>query len=130
MSLIVDQGSVPGLNNQKVTFLDGNVNGITAASTLETVTNPQRTFDLPTTGVSMVITKLTGSGTGVVKVILNPGINGGEYRTQVNVNELFPEPDGTTYSIDLCLSGAASPGLPPNTPIGICIPTQAIMTLL
>jgi len=86
---------------------------------------------LPTTGVSMVVTKLTGtSNIGVVKVILNPGINGGEYREQVNVNELFPEPDGTTYSVDLCLSGAASPGLPPNTPIGICIPTQAIMTLL
>ncbi len=130
MSLIVDQGSVPGLNNQKVTFLNGNVNGIQAASALETVTDFQRTFDLPTTGVSMVVTKISGEDQGVKKVILNPEITGGEYRTQVNVNELSPDTGGTTYSVDLCLSGAASEGLPANTPIGICIPTQAIMTLL
>ena len=50
-------------DNYKVTFFDGNVNGVTAQSSLMVVTGFARvpTEQLSTNGVSFVITKLTGS---------------------------------------------------------------------
>ena len=106
---------------------------------LQIVTGLARTTDLSTNGVSITITKLTSPGnTGivprVVKVIPSGGIviNGGKFTASVNVNELDPE-SGAQYTISLCPNGAeadAGVGAPANTPLGLCIPDQAFMTLL
>ena len=64
-------------DNYKVTFFDGNINGVTALSSLMVVTGFARvpTEQLSTNGVSFVITKLTGStNIGVVKVIRSGNI--------------------------------------------------------
>lgn len=146
MSVIVDHGlddllhAVPA--NHKVIFRDGNVNGITAFSTLQVVTGLERMFDLSTNGVSITITKLTSpNNTGVVprvvKVIPSGSIviNGGKFTTSVNVNELDPE-SGAQYTLSLCPNGADTgsgleplPNSPP-VPLGLCISDQAFMTLL
>jgi hypothetical protein len=140
LSLIVDHGNDPSMfANHKATFFDGNVNGVTASSSLQIVTGFQQITDLPTNGVSMVIRKLTLNqarvlNPPVVKVLLDPEIqiNGGEYRSHVDVNDLIPDIGGTQYSIDLCLFGAVEvdPSVTATTPRGTCIPGQAIMTLL
>lgn len=123
-------------DNYKVTFFDGNINGVTALSSLMVVTGFARvpTEQLSTNGVSFVITKLTGSANiGVVKVIRSGNIttDGNKYSVDphVNVNEIFPESDAQ-YSISLCPSGVeeTDPSLPANTPIGICIANNARLT--
>ena len=125
--------------NFKVTFFDGNVNGVTALSSLMVATGFTRvpTAELSTNGVSFVITKLTGSNNiGVVKVIRSGSISteGNKYSVvpHINVNEIFPE-SGAQYSISLCLNGEEErdpslPPLAPNTPIGICIADNARLT--
>src|SRR4030095_10538045 len=61
MSVIVHHGQDANqFASHKGVFKDGNVNGFTAASSLQVVTGLTRTFDLSTNGVSMVIQKLTG----------------------------------------------------------------------
>lgn len=133
MSVIVDHGQDPNqFASHKVVFKDGNVNGFTAASSLQVVTGLTRTFDLSTNGVSMVIQKLTGQNPGIKKVITSGGIqiNGGKFVASVNVNEIDAE-SGAEYTISLCTNGAEQTGaLPPNTPVGICIPAQAYFSLL
>jgi hypothetical protein len=145
ISLIVDHGlddplpyQVPA--NHRIVFNDGNVNGVTARSSLQIVTGFARTVDLSTNGVSIAITKLTSPSVGpsfvpvVVKVIPSSQIviNGGKFTTSVNVNQLQPE-SGAQYTVSLCPNGAESDaglGAPANTPLGLCIPDQAFMTLL
>jgi hypothetical protein len=142
ISLVVDHGDVPLATpaNHKVVFLDGNVNGATAFSTdpsttaLQTVTGVERTFDLSTEGVSIVIRKLTGSNQGIVKVIRSQDIviNGGKFTASVNVNDIDAE-SGAQYTISLCPNGAESGSgadTDPLVPPGLCIPDQAFMTLL
>jgi len=135
MSVIVDHGDVSLASpaNHKVIFFEGNVNGFTASPYLQVVTTPTRTFDLSTNGVSIVIKKLTGTiDIGVVKVIRSPDIQiiGGKFTASVNVHDISPE-SGAEYTISLCPSGVEETGtLPANTPIGLCIPDQAFMTLL
>jgi hypothetical protein len=139
MSVIVDHGDVPLTEsaNHKVTFKEGNVNGFLASPFLQVVTTPTRTFDLSTNGVSIVIKKLTdGNGNPVdevVKVIRSADIQiiGGKFSASVNVNEISPE-SGAQYTISLCPNGAEEtlPLTDTTTPLGLCIPDQAFMTLL
>ena len=135
MSVIVDHGQDPEqFANHKVTFKEGNVNGFTASPYLQVVTGVTRTFDLSTNGVSIVIQKLTGTfDVGVVKVIRSADIQiiGGKFSTSVNVNEISPE-SGAQYTISLCPNGAEQtlPLTDTTTPLGLCIPDQAFMTLL
>ncbi|HKZ03966.1 MAG TPA: hypothetical protein VJU81_00725 [Methylomirabilota bacterium] len=127
--------SDPLTENYKVLFKDANVNGITAVSSLRVVTGETRvTGELSTNGVSFVITKLTGTfGLGIKKVIPSSEITiiGGKFAGSVNTNDIDPE-SGAQYGISLCPNGTEQndPSLPPNTPLGICIADQAIMTLL
>jgi hypothetical protein len=123
--------------NYGVQFLEGNVNGITAASSLQTVTNFVRKTDLSTNGVSITITKLTSISvppqpTGVVAVIPSSQIiiNGGKYTTSINVNQMQAE-SGASYAISLCPNGTEQndPNLAPNTVLGNCIADQSRMTL-
>ena len=121
--------------NYGVQFLDANVNGITAASSLQTVTNLVRKTDLSTNGVSIAITKLTSptnQPTGVVAVIPSSQvtINGGKFTASINVNQMAAE-SGASYAISLCPNGTEQndPGLDPNTVIGNCIADQGQMTL-
>jgi hypothetical protein len=141
MALLVDHGDQPLTTpmNHEVTFFDGNINGVTAASFLEVVTGIVRTFDLSTNGVSIVISKLTLNQVPlaeplIVKVIRSADIqiNGGKFVSSVNVNDLQPDVGGTEYAINLCPNGVEVPDPPllPTVPLGICIPDQAIMTLL
>jgi hypothetical protein len=121
-------------DNYKVTFFDGNVNGVTALSSLQVPTGFTRvpTAQLSTNGLSIVITKLTGSNPGVVKVIRSGAIatGGNKYSTTAAVGDLLPE-SGALYSVGLCPSGTEEndPSLPANTPIGTCIANHATMTL-
>src|SRR5262249_51647755 len=140
ISLVVDHGNdTSTFANHKATFFDGNVNDVTALSSLQIVTGVQQVTDLPTEGVSMVIRKLTRNQTRVqnppvVKILLDRDIeiNGGQYRSHVDVNDLNPDVGGTQYSIDLCLFGAVevAASVTATTPRGRCVPRQAIMTLL
>jgi len=140
IAFIVSPASPPAdpAENYKVTFFDGNVNGITAFSSLQAVTGVTRIFDLSTNGVSIVITKLTSptaAPLGVVKVVRSTDIviNGGKFTTSVNINDIQPE-SGATYGISLCPSGAETDFVPDGdaalTPPGICIANQATMELL
>jgi hypothetical protein len=139
IALVVDHGQDANeFANHKVVFFDGNINGITALSSLQLVTGQQRTFDLATNGVSITITKLTSPGNAsfvptVVKVIRSGSIviNGGKFAASVNINDLQPE-SGARYTIGLCPDGAeeVDPSLPANTPLGLCIGDPAFMTLL
>ena len=141
IAFIVSPASPPAdpAENYKVTFLDGNVNGNTALSSLQVVVNVTRTFDLSTNGVSFVITKLsspTGAPLGIVKVIRSADIiiNGGKFATSVNINDIQPE-SGAQFGISLCPNGAETDFAPDGpapelTPPGICIANQARMTLL
>lgn len=139
IAFVVDQGSpaspLPDPVNHKVIFLDGSVNSATAFATLEVVTDVTRTFDLSTNGVSIVITKLSGtSGLGVVKVIRSGQIviNGGKFTASVNVNDIQAE-SGAQYAISLCPDGAEAESGANDNPLvapGICISEAALMTLL
>lgn len=159
MSLIVDHGiGVPltpcspsdtsACANHMVTFFDGNVNGFTALSSLQIVTGVTRTFDLSTDGVNIMITKLSDPTAPasyqatlpkIVTIVPSTDItiNGGKYTSSVNVNALEPN-SGATYAVSLCPNGSAiDPILNPLQdtsgawrPQGICIPDQAIFTLL
>jgi hypothetical protein len=141
IAFIVSPASPPAdpAENYKTTFLDGNVNGFPAQSSLQVVADVTRTFDLSTNGVSIVITKLTSpsaSGLGVVKVVRSTDIviNGGKFTTNVSVNDIQPE-SGAQYGISLCPNGAETDFAPSGpdpelTPPGICIANQATMGLL
>jgi hypothetical protein len=131
----VSPPSDPLTDNYKVTFFDGNVNGVTALSSLMVATGFTRvpTAQLSTTGLSIVITKLTGtSNLGVVKVIRSGNITTGGNNFTVNPNismsDIFPE-SGATYAFSLCPSGVEQTDAPENTVIGICIANQAILTI-
>jgi hypothetical protein len=121
--------------NYKVTFFDGNVNGVTALSSLQKVTGEVRITDLSPNGVSITITKLTSPGnlgTGIVKVVPSSQIQiiGGKFTTSVSVNEISAE-SGAQYGISLCPNGTEeNSSLADNTVLGVCIADQAIMTLL
>jgi len=139
--------------NHRVTFFDGRVNGVTASSSLQVV-SPDATFrkvsNLPTSGVSMVIRKLTSNGQPLanpeVKVVLRdcapdappscvPDIvvNGQQFRGKTGIQSLQPDTNfPTKYSIDLCLNGQEEgiPSTNPPTPTGLCIPDQTILTTL
>jgi hypothetical protein len=125
-------------DNYKVQFFDGNVNGVTALSSLMVATGFTRvpTAQLSTTGVSIVITKLSGTNNlGVVKVIRSGNIStGGNNFTvtpNISMGDLFPE-SGARYAFSLCPSGVETdldPSLDPKTVLGICIANQAILLL-
>ena len=118
--------------NYKVTLFDASVNGISAGSSLQVITNFVRVTDLSTNGVSIVIQKLTtaipNGNTGVVKVVPSSGIiiNGGKFTTSVNVNDIQAESQ-QSYAISLCPNGTTDndPNLPANTVIGNCIADNA-----
>lgn len=144
-AFVNDHGSLPltTFKNHLTTFFDGNINGVTAAPFLEVVTPRARVTLTSTNGVSFVITKLTQVVNGikvpldtpvVVKVIRSQDItiNGNKFTTTFNTNDIQADQGGTDYVISLCVSGAedVDPSLPPNTPVGICIQNQALMTLL
>jgi hypothetical protein len=127
-------------DNYKVTFFDGNVNGVQALSSLMVATGFTRvpTAQLSTAGVSIVITRLFSPvlnlPLGVIKVIRSGNLStaGNNYTVTPNINmgELSPERGGK-YGFSLCPSGVeeTDPDLPDNTPIGICIADQATLTL-
>lgn len=119
--------------NYGVRFFDGNVNGITALSSLQVVTNFVRVTPTSTNGVSIAITKLDGVGAGVVKVIPSSEIviNGGKFTTSASINDIVPE-SGASYAVSLCPNGTEQndPNLAENTVLGICIADQARFTLL
>jgi len=114
--------------NYKVTLFDASVNGISAGSSLQVITNFVRVTDLSTNGVSIVIQKLTGQNTGVVKVVSGSDIiiNGGKFTTSVNVNDIQAESQ-QSYAISLCPNGTTDndPNLPANTVIGNCVADNA-----
>ena len=123
--------------NYKVTFFDGNVNGVTALSSLMVATGFTRvpTAQLVTTGVSIVITKLAGTNNlGVVKVFRSGNLDtsGNKYSVTptITMSQIFVE-SGAKYAFSLCPSGVeeTDPNLDPKTPIGICIADQAILTI-
>ena len=131
--------SDPPTTNYGVQFLDANVNGITAAPSLQVVTNVVRNTDLSTNGVSIAITKLTSPTnlfTGVVTVIPSSQIiiNGGKFTTSINVNQMQAE-SGASYAISLCPNGteqndpSLNPPTGPFTVLGNCIADQGRMTL-
>jgi hypothetical protein len=109
------------------------VNGITALSSLQVVTNFVRVTPTSTNGVSIAITKLDGVGAGVVKVIPSSEIviNGGKFTTSASINDIVPE-SGASYAVSLCPNGTEQndPNLAENTVLGICIADQARFTLL
>lgn len=130
----VSPASDPLDENYKVTFFDGNVNGITALSSLQKVTGEVRiTEGLTPNGVSVTITKLTMDNPGVVKVIPSSQIlfSGGKFTTTTPINDIDPQ-SGAKYSISLCPFGTTDndQNLAANTVLGICIDDPAIMTLL
>jgi hypothetical protein len=152
---INDHGSLPltTFANHRVTFFDGNVNGVTALSSLQVVspTGFRQVSDLPTSGVSMTVRKLTLNQVPiadppVVKILLDSctptppattcdpdiEINGHQYRAHFNINSIQPDSSGGLFSIDLCPFGAeeVDPSVTATTPRGMCIPNQAILTLL
>jgi hypothetical protein len=127
-------------DNYKVTFFDGNVNGVTALSSLMVATGFTRvpSAQLDTTGVSIVITRLLSPvlnlPLGVIKVFRsgNLSTDGNKFSVTPNppLSELTPE-SGGKYGFSLCPSGVeqTDPSLPANTPIGICIANHATLTL-
>jgi hypothetical protein len=158
LALVVDHGvGVPltpcspsngsACANYKVTFYDANVNGVTARSSLQVVTNVTRITDLVPDGVSIVITKLSDPSVPantlpkVVKVIQNPPegsglpplivINGAKFTSSVKVVDIEAN-SGATYAFNLCLNSAeisAENPLTAGVARGICIPDQGIATL-
>jgi hypothetical protein len=132
--------------NFKVTFFDGNVNGVTALSSLMVATGFTRvpTAQLNTTGVSIVITRLLSPvlnlPLGVIKVFRsgNLATDGNKFSVTPNMNlsDLTPE-SGGKYGFSLCPSGVETdfildPSLypDPNTAVlGICIANHATLTL-
>jgi len=131
IAFIVDRGvsGVDTTDNFKATFVDGNVNGITAQSSLQVVTDQVRVTPTSTNGVYIVVTKLDGTNNvGVVKVIPPSDIviNGGKYTTSVKVVDIFAE-SGAPFAISLCPNGVETGFNPdsPNPVVGICIPDNA-----
>jgi hypothetical protein len=158
LALVVDHGiGVPltpcspsntsACANHKITFYDGNVNGVTARSSLQTVTNVVRVTDLVPDGVAIVITKLSDPAAPpntlpkVVKVIQNPPegspgpalvvINGGKFTTSVKVVDIEAT-TGAKYAFNLCPN---SSDVTDENPLvagvarGVCISDQGLATL-
>lgn len=134
IAFIVDRG-VSGVDsdlNFKATFFDGNVNGITALSSLRVVTDFVRVTPTSTNGVYIVITKLNSvndpNSVGVVKVIKPSDIviNGGKFTASVKVVDIQAEGE-MPFAVSLCPNGTTDndPNLPANTPVGICIADNA-----
>ena len=123
--------------NFKVTFRGGNVNGITAQSSLRVVTDFVRVTPTSTNGVYIVITKLDSgndpTSVGVVKVIKPSDIviSGGKFTTSAKVVDIQAE-GGMPFAVSLCPNGTTEnptiidpdPSGKP-TAVGICIADNA-----
>ena len=101
----------PDDKNFKVTFFDGSVNGFSALSSLMVATGFTKvpTEQLSTAGVSIVVTKLTGTNhLGTVKVIRSGNLStaGNKYSANPNLtmSQIFAEV-GASYIFSLCPSG-------------------------
>jgi hypothetical protein len=142
----------PTTTNHWVKLSEGNVNGILMSQSLQVVTNRTRSSDLPTEGVSFMVTRIVDDSSVNPNVLTNPpeivlvipsaGIpqlnippisnQGGKYSSNFNINVLSPPPHpNQVFTTSLCLNSSEDPRPLKDTsgwiPRGLCVPLQGML---